>query len=107
MQVKVEEIREEGLTLNEPIAAEEITAALDERGHETGFKAGGPARFKATLHKVSGGVLIEGNVDAPVTAPCKRCLTEVQLKLPITFTLNLVSEQELRKHADMVDHKED
>ncbi len=30
-------------------------------------------------------------------APCKRCLTDVRVKLPISFTLNLVPESQVRE----------
>lgn len=96
MQVKVEEIRDSGLTLNEPISEDLLQAALEESGHETGFHPAGPARLQATLKKLSGGVLLDGTVSAKVHAECKRCLADVQFDLPIAFSLNLVPEPQLK-----------
>ncbi|MFZ5468994.1 MAG: YceD family protein [Myxococcota bacterium] len=92
MVVKIEEIPQEGLALNEPIARAVLDDALTEQGRDTGFRARGEARLSARLHKVSGGVLLEGAFDAELTALCKRCLADVPLTVPVSFTLNLVPE---------------
>jgi uncharacterized protein len=105
MRVKIEQIREEGLRLDEPVSAEVLQEALDldsrsASGADTGFKAAGPARLKAFFRKVSGGVLLEGSLDFSATIPCKRCLTEVKLDVPVRFTLNLVPESLVRREED-------
>lgn len=107
MRVKLEEIRDEGLTLDEPISQDVLTAALDERGHETGFRATAPGRLHATLKKVSDGVMLRGKVEAHVVAPCKRCLTEVKLDLPIEFALNLVPESSLHPKGEYGEGEDD
>ena len=89
MQVKIEEIREGGLKLNEPVAMTLIQEAL--AGTE-GFRAEAPFEVAFRLSKVGSGVLLHGAFTATVVAPCKRCLTEVVLTLPTEFTLNLVPE---------------
>ena len=94
MQVKIEEIQDKGLELNEPIPAAVLDEALAQSG---GFKRqGAEARLKAKLKKLSGRVLLEGSFDATVAAPCKRCVKDVELKLPVKFALNLVPEHPSR-----------
>lgn len=93
MVVKIEEIREDGLELDEPIAQELLDAALLGEGKDTGFRARTGSRLKARLSRVSGGVLLEGEVVARLGSPCKRCLAEVAVELPVSFTLNLVPRQ--------------
>src|SRR5215472_606906 len=90
MVVKVEEIGEDGLELDEAIDAKFLEDALAHRGEETGFRAVHGARLKATLRKVSGGVMLTGQFQADVSAPCKRCLAEVGASLPVSFQLNLM-----------------
>ncbi len=92
MLVKIEQIKETGLQLNEPIGLNLLGEALegDGSGVDTGFRATAPSHLKASLKKVSGGVLLEGQFTANVTSQCKRCLGDVELKVPVAFTLNLV-----------------
>ncbi|MCY1021824.1 YceD family protein [Pyxidicoccus sp. MSG2] len=92
MLVKIEQIKETGLQLNEPIGLNLLGEALGggESGEDTGFRAAGPSTLKASLRKVSGGVLLEGQFTATVTSQCKRCLGDVEMKVPVSFTLNLV-----------------
>lgn len=92
MLVKIEQIKETGLQLNEPIGLNLLGEALggDGAGDDTGFRATAPSSLKASLKKVSGGVLLEGQFTANVTSPCKRCLGDVEVKVPVSFTLNLV-----------------
>ncbi|MCE9672917.1 DUF177 domain-containing protein [Myxococcus stipitatus] len=98
MLVKVEQIHETGLKLDEPVGLELLGAALSgsEGGQDTGFRAVRPSQLKASLRKVSGGVLLEGRFTVDVTSPCKRCLKDVELSVPVSFTLNLVPESLVR-----------
>jgi uncharacterized protein len=105
MLVKIEQIREEGLRLAEPVSTALLQEALDldarsAAGADAGFKARGPAQLKAFLRKVSGGVLLEGSLDVPASIPCKRCVTDVKLDIPVRFTLNLVPESLVRRDED-------
>jgi uncharacterized protein len=90
MLVKIEEIHEDGLVLDQAVSERTLADALTQQGHDTGFRAGGPAPFKVSLRKISGGVLLQGELAANLTAPCKRCLRDVAVELPVQFTLNLV-----------------
>lgn len=96
MLVKIEQIRETGLKLDEPIGLELLQEVLGSAGPDTGFRALQPSTLHASLRKVSGGVLLEARLDAHVTAPCKRCLKDVTLDVPVSFTLNLVPEALVR-----------
>jgi uncharacterized protein len=105
MVVKIEQIREEGLRLDEPVSTALLQEALDmdarsAAGAELGFKATAPARLKAFLRKVSGGVLLEGSLDVQASIPCKRCVTDVKLDVPVRFTLNLVPESLVRREEE-------
>ena len=101
MLVKIEEIREEGLRVNKEMSLELLGAALD----QSGFRAIEPLAFSASLRKVSGGVLLEGKFTSRVVAPCKRCLAEAKLDLPVSFTLNLIPES-LARGEDVLDEDE-
>jgi uncharacterized protein len=96
MLVKIEQIRETGLQLNEPIGLELLQEVLGGTGHDTGFRATRPSMLRASLKKVSGGVLLQGDFTANVAAPCKRCLKDLTLDVPVSFTLNLVPEALVR-----------
>lgn len=92
MVVKIEQILETGLKLDEPIGLQLLQEALGEAGQDTGFRAAQPSTLHASFRKVSGGVLLQANFTAHLAAPCKRCLTDVALDVPVSFTLNLVPE---------------
>jgi uncharacterized protein len=98
MVVKIEQIKETGLKLDEPIALELLQEVLGgaRAGQDTGFRAIRPSTLHASLRKVSGGVLVDGKFTAHVAAPCKRCLLDVTMDLPVSFTLNLVPESLVR-----------
>ncbi len=89
MQVKIDEIREGGLKLNEPVELALVQEALADT---EGFRAETPFKVEFRLNKVGSGVLLHGAFTATVVAPCKRCLVDVVLTLPTSFTLNLVPE---------------
>ncbi|QRO01060.1 DUF177 domain-containing protein [Archangium violaceum] len=101
MLVKIEEIRDEGLKINDRMSLELLEAALE----GSGFRATEPLAFSANFRKVSGGVLLEGKFTERVVAECKRCLTESKLELPVSFTLNLVPES-LARGTDVLDEDE-
>jgi uncharacterized protein len=98
MLVKIEQIKETGLKLDEPIGLELLQEVLKgaRAGQDTGFRAIRPSTLHASLRKVSGGVLVEGNFIVHLGAPCKRCLVDVTLDLPVAFTINLVPESLVR-----------
>lgn len=103
MVVQVEEIREEGLELKEPFTLQQLTETLGP-DHELGYKPRAGSEVKATFHKVSGGVLLTAELKAEVTAPCKRCLTDVDLSVPVSFTLSLLPR--VRAEGDSEDDED-
>lgn len=107
MLVKIEQIKETGLNLSESIGLELLGETLggEESGQDTGFKAMRPSTLKASLRKVSGGVLVEGQFTVHVASPCKRCLGDVELNVPVSFTINLVPES-LARGEDFLDDDE-
>jgi uncharacterized protein len=96
MVVKIEQIHETGLQLDEPIGLELLQEVLGGAGQDTGFRATRPSALRASLKKLSGGVLLNGSFTAHVAAACKRCLADVAMDLPVSFTLNLVPEALIR-----------
>jgi uncharacterized protein len=98
MVVQVEQIREGGLSLAEPLAQPFLAELLADAAWED-FHCQAPATLRATLLRTHGGVLLEGSVDLPLSAPCKRCATEVGLTVPVHFTLNLVPAEPKRERA--------
>lgn len=100
MVVNVDQIREEGLTLDEPVSSKLLTESMA----GTGFSPVKETVLHAELHKVSGGVLLRGKFPLEVSGPCKRCVTDVKLSLPVAFTLNLIPKS-LLKGEGYVDEK--
>lgn len=90
MVVKIEEIQEQGLQVKERLGLEQLAEALE----GSGFKATEPLEYEASLRKVSGGVLLEGRFTGRLAAPCRRCLDEARLELPVRFLLNLVPQRQ-------------
>ena len=100
MVVKIEEIREGGLELNEPIPEALLEQALADDLADTGFRAERGFQLQAKLSRVSGGVLLHGSFEAPLRCPCKRCLIDVHVDLPVSFDLNLIPRAELQSSRE-------
>jgi uncharacterized protein len=98
MVVQVEQIREGGLTLTQPLARPFLAEVLSEAVRE-GFSCQTPAILTAKVQRTSGGILLQGSTDLPLLAACKRCATEVALVVPVRFTLNLVPAHANRDSA--------
>ncbi len=97
MLVKIEEIRDEGLQVERQVGLEQLGEALE----GSGFRATEPLAYSARLRKVSGGVLLEARFTSRVSTPCKRCLAEATLELPVSFAINLVPESLARGEAGL------
>lgn len=109
MVVKIEQIPEAGLHITEPVSLELLGEALGGGGdaaRDTGFRAMRPATLKAFLRKVSGSVLLEGSLTPHVHSQCKRCVVDVELDIPVSFTLNLIPES-LAPGEDYLDKDEE
>jgi len=82
MQVKIEEIQDKGLELDEPLPRSVFEHAFD---GTVGFALKEASKLKASFKKLAGRVLLKGAFSATVTAPCKRCVKDVTLSLPVRF----------------------
>ena len=101
MRVKIEEIRDQGLQLNESLGLEQLGTTLE----GSGFRATEPLAVSAHLRRVSGGVLLNAKFTEHVETVCKRCLAETTLSLPVAFTINLVPKS-LARGEDVLDESE-
>src|SRR5262250_1055012 len=99
MVVTVDQIREGGLSLDETLSESFLTHTLAEV-KDTGFRPDGPALLRVTLQKTGSGVLLRGATEVTVHTPCRRCLADVHLRIPVSFTINLVSRAALAEAAD-------
>jgi uncharacterized protein len=90
MLVKIEEIQgEKPLSLSEalkPALMQEILA--DCHGEYSLVEA---RKLAVVFRKVSGQIHLTGNLGATVSAPCKRCLKDVSIDLPVEFSLRMVN----------------
>lgn len=89
MFVKIEEIKESGLILSEPIRPAVLSEALKDSDD---FTLVSSSALKASFKKVSGKVHLTGEFELTVSAPCKRCLTDTQVTVPVAFSLRMVRE---------------
>jgi uncharacterized protein len=90
MQVKIEEIQDQGLELDEVIPESVLDEAL---ASSAGFVRSKPTVFKGRFRRLPGRVLLKSGFVASVKAPCKRCLKDVEVEVPVQFELNLVSDR--------------
>ena len=97
MVVKIEEIQKAGLEFSEAIAPAMLAEALTDA---EGFKLKSASKFHASFKRVSGRVLMTGSFDVTVVAPCKRCVDEVEVTVPVRFELNLVPKAPRRRDED-------
>ena len=94
MVVTVDQIREGGLSLDEPLSEAFLTHALADV-KDTGFRPQCGATLHVKLRKTASGVVVQGSTEVAVHTACRRCLADVPLKIPISFTLNLVPARAL------------
>ena len=107
MVVQVEQIREGGLTLDQPLSQSFLAQALADAVRD-GFRSEGGAALHVTLHRTPGGVLLKGSTDLALASTCKRCASEVHVAVPVRFTLNLVQAHPARERpSDGADASDD
>ncbi|MEW5739655.1 MAG: DUF177 domain-containing protein [Myxococcota bacterium] len=97
MFVKIEEIQDPGLELKESIKPEVLTGALADA---PGFTLVSSRPLSASFKRVSGQVHLKGAFGAVVKAPCRRCLKDVTLDLPVEFALRMVPQSPRREDED-------
>jgi uncharacterized protein len=97
MLVKVEEIREKGLELEEALSPAMVNEALTDAAH---FKLARAGKLKARFEKIGDQVLVKASLDCDLETPCKRCVDPVAVALPVAFTLDLVPQSKLDRGMD-------
>ena len=97
MRVKIEEIQDKGLELTEKVSAELLTSALEP---SEGFKLVSPGEMKVKFKKVAGRVFLTGNMQPNLIAPCKRCLKDVAVNEPVSFSLRMVEKKEHERELE-------
>jgi uncharacterized metal-binding protein YceD (DUF177 family) len=85
--IHLNEVPEDGLTVEATLDAAWLRSALVETGYEPASDPAGRATLR--LDKHGRDVLLSGTVDAKLTSACVRCLTGVPLDVHAEFTLNL------------------
>ena len=91
MIVLIEEIRDEGLSVDQELTVEFLADVLSPDSKPTGFKPKGPARLEASFERVGDKLLLEGSAKVGVVGPCRRCLADVSSEVALHFHLNLVA----------------
>jgi uncharacterized protein len=94
MVVTVDQIREGGLSLDEPLSEAFLTHTLADV-KDTGFRPQSAATLHVKFRKTASGVVVQGSTEVAVHTACRRCLADVPLQIPLSFTLNLVSARSL------------
>jgi uncharacterized protein len=97
MRVKIEEIQDKGLELTEKVSAELLASALEP---SEGFKLVAPGEMKVKFKKVAGRVFLTGSMQPKLIAPCKRCLKDVPVNEPVSFSLRMVEKKEHERELD-------
>ncbi len=91
MVVFIDEVGDKGLKLEKELGREFLSEVLAEEDPALGFRPTGTAQLVVFFEKLPGKIFLEGKTTLPLKVACKRCLAEVELKLPISFRLFLVS----------------
>lgn len=97
MLVKIEEIQEPGLELTEDLDAAVLQGALAESG---GYVLRRSTALEVSFKRVSGRVHVKGRFTVEVVVPCKRCLKEQALEIPVEFSLRMVPHAEEKSRDD-------
>ncbi len=92
MRVNIDEIKEAGLDRSWDVTQAQLDEML--AGDRAGYRARGPAHVDARLEKLGRRVRVEGDVRAPLTGACKRCLAPVSVEVPVELDLTFVPADE-------------
>ena len=91
MRVNIDEIKEGGLSRVWDLAREDVDAIVN--GDPAGYRARSPLHVEAHFRKVERRVLLGVRGRVELTAPCRRCLTLVDVDAPLEFELTFVPEE--------------
>ncbi|MBS1149250.1 MAG: hypothetical protein H6Q89_948 [Myxococcaceae bacterium] len=100
MLVKIEEIQDKGLELSEAVPVKLLAEALEP---SEGFKVIEAGKITVRFKKVAGRVFLNGNMTAELIAPCKRCLKDVKLGVPVSFSLRMVDKTQFDRKPSAED----
>ncbi len=92
MRVNIDEIKENGLQRDWDLTREAVDEIV--RTDNAGYRAAGPAHVAARLDKVERRVVLRAQSRASLTVPCGRCLTQVEVAVPLDFALTYVPADE-------------
>ena len=105
MRITIEEIGANGLELRKELSRQWVDEALSE-GRHAAYWAESPTELLARAEKVDDGVVLRGSLSPKLVTECRRCLKQVQLDLPVVFTLNLVNRERLGRRGEADDVEE-
>ena len=97
MRVNTDEIKEGGLQRDWDLTREDVDEMV--RGDSAGYRSRAPAHIEARLAKVERRVLVEAHALASLSAPCGRCLSTVEVEVPVDFELTFVPEDDVASRA--------
>ncbi len=88
MRVKIDEIKEAGLRRAWDVSRDTLDEIV--RDDPAGYRARDGARVEGELHKLDERVILGATAQAPLTAPCGRCLTQVSHDVPVRIDRTFV-----------------
>ncbi len=95
MRVNIDEIKEAGLDRTWDLPRETVDDMV--QGDQASYRAKSPMHVAARLRKVDRRVLLDAQAKASLTAPCGRCLTQVEVVVPVDFEITFVPAEELEE----------
>lgn len=95
LRIRIEKIRESGLSLDRELSQRYLDDLLQAEP-ATGFRAGGSGSLEARVALVrEKDLLFTGTLGFRAEGPCRRCLAPVPVDIPVNFSLNLVRRESL------------
>jgi len=91
MRVNIDEIKEGGLRRAWDLGREAVDEIV--KGGDAGYRARSALHVEGDLQRVERRVLFQARASAPLTATCGRCLSPVEVEVPIDFQLTFVPEE--------------
>lgn len=97
MLVNIDEIKEGGLQRAWDLAREAVDEMV--KGDHAGYRAKGPLHVDGNLRKMERRVLFDAHGQASLVAPCGRCLSQVDVDVPLDFRMTFIPDDEVRDEA--------
>jgi uncharacterized protein len=88
MLVNIDEIKENGLRREWDLTREELDEFV--KGDAAGYRARKPLHVEAFLRKLDPRVMVKAGARAALLAPCGRCLSPVEMEVPVDFEITFV-----------------